>query len=95
MQTPGERLFSALEKAGMPGIPGEFSVTTLHQEIPRAVLTGIDAFLRIFDAVTARPSWREAVTRSGPEIARRVRPETCFFSAWDFHLPPDRPDAGS
>ena len=93
MQTPGDRFFSALEKAGMPGIPGEFSVTTQHQEIPHAVLTGIDAFARIFDAVTARPSWREAVTKLGPEIARRERPETCFFSAWDFHLPPDRPDA--
>jgi hypothetical protein len=92
MRTPGERFFSALEKAGMPGIPAEFSVATLHQEIPRAVLSGIDAFVRIFDAVTARPSWREAVTKSVPEIARRERPETCFFSAWDFHLPPDRPD---
>jgi len=49
MQTPGDRFFSALEKAGMPGIPGEFSVTTLYQEIPRAVLTGIDAFVRIFE----------------------------------------------
>ena len=76
----------------MPRIPAEFSVATLHQEIPRAVLSGIDAFVRIFDAVTARPSWREAVTKSAPEIARRERPETCFFSAWDFHLPPDRPD---
>jgi hypothetical protein len=92
MQAPGERLFSALEKAGMPGIPGEFSVTTLHQEIPRAVLSGIDAFVRIFDAVTARLGWREAVTKAGPEIARRERRETCFFSAWDFHLPSDQPD---
>jgi hypothetical protein len=88
MQTPGDEFFSALERAGMPGIPGEFSVTTLHQEIPRAVLAGIDAFIRIFDAVTTRASWREAVAKSGPEIARRERSETCFFSAWDFHLPP-------
>jgi hypothetical protein len=92
MPTPGDEIFSALERAGMPGIPGEFSVTTLHQEIPRAVLAGIDAFVRIFDAVTTRASWREAVVKSGPEIARRERPETCFFSAWDFHLPPSRPE---
>jgi hypothetical protein len=32
------------------------------------------------------------VTASGPAIARQRRSEVCFFSAWDFHLPPEHPD---
>jgi hypothetical protein len=51
----------------------------------------VERFIRVFDAVTTRPSWQEAVTASAPSIAREPRPEVCFFSAWDFHLPPGHP----
>ena len=36
-------------------------------------------------------SWQEKVTSWGPQIARGTRQEVCFFSAWDFHLPPEDP----
>lgn len=84
-------MFPALREAGMPDVPGEFSVTLFHQEIPSPVMAEMDTFIRIFDAVTSRPTWQDAVTASAPPIARHRRPEVCFFSAWDFHLPPGQP----
>jgi hypothetical protein len=76
----------------MSEAPARFSVATVRQEIPEAVLAGIEGFIRVFDQVTSRPAWREVATASAPEIARAPRSEVCFFSAWDFHLPPGRPE---
>jgi hypothetical protein len=75
----------------MSGVPQSFSVAPHHQEIPGTTLAEIDRFIRIFERVTARPAWQDTVTTSAPEHARRNRSEVCFFSAWDFHLPPERP----
>jgi hypothetical protein len=69
-----------------------FSVAAIHQEIPRATLQAIDEFIRVFDRITNRRTWQEWVVATAPAIARQPRPEVCFFSAWDFHLPPGRPD---
>ena len=88
----GERLLAALRAAGMSAVPARFSIATVRQEIPEAVLAGIEGFIRLFDQVTSRPAWREVATASAPEIARSPRSEVCFFSAWDFHLPPGRPE---
>ncbi|MGK7918105.1 MAG: hypothetical protein AB4038_21635 [Prochloraceae cyanobacterium] len=88
-----KKLFAALRSAGMPEVPQQFSVVPLTQEIPQAILEGIGAFISTFDRVTTRCSWQEIVTQSLPEIARLTRCEVCFFSAWDFHLPPDRASA--
>ena len=87
-----DRLYAALREAGMADVPGSFSIALVHQEVPRPILAGIDAFLGVFDRVTTRPAWQQAVTASAPPIGRPKRPEVCFFSAWDFHLPPGRPD---
>jgi hypothetical protein len=87
-----ERLFAALQQSGMADVPERFSVAAVHQEIPRAILADIDSFIRVFDRVTTRPLWQQGVTVSGPEIARQRRSEVCFFSAWDFHIPPEQPD---
>jgi hypothetical protein len=86
------QLFAALRQGGMLDVPDGFSVALVHQEIPGVVLAEIDAFIRVLDRVTTRPAWQAAVTASGPAIARPQRNEVCFFSAWDFHLPPGRPD---
>jgi hypothetical protein len=91
MQTPKDRFFLKLQRAGMPKIPKEFSVVPLHQEIPEAILAEIDLFIEIFDRVTTRSVWQDAVTASAPDFVRQKRSETCFFSAWDLHLPPDQP----
>ena len=87
-QPSAERLLAALRAAGMSAVPARFSVATVRQEIPEAVLAEIEGFIRLFDQVTSRPAWREVATASAPEIARSPRSEVCFFSAWDFHLPP-------
>ena len=73
-------------------LPEGFSVALVPQIVPRALLAAIESFIRVFDRVTTRPAWQEAMTASGPAIARQRRSEVCFFSAWDFHLPPERPD---
>lgn len=91
METVAETLFAALRHAGMPEVPERFSVALAHQDIPAAILAEIDTFIRTFDRITTRPAWQEAVTASGAEIARQKRSEVCFFSAWDFHLPSERP----
>lgn len=87
-----DRLHAELREAGMRGVPQDFSIAPIHQEIPRSTMAAIDAFIRVFDVVTTRPVWQETVTASDPEIARRKRSEVCFFSAWDFHVPTERPD---
>jgi hypothetical protein len=81
-----------LREAGLSEVSTRFSVAPVAHEIPAATLAGIDAFVRVFDRVTARPGWRRAVATRSPEIARAVRPEVCFFSAWDFHLPAGAPE---
>ena len=73
----------------MPEVPGEFSVVPRHQVIPSATLAEIAKFVRVFDQVTAREEWQTAGRREAPAIAQLRRPEVCFFSAWDFHLPPE------
>lgn len=74
------------------GIPDDFSVVSAHQEVPRAIIEQIDRFIDVFERVTTRALWQRAMMAGAPEPARRARPEVCFFSAWDFHLPPDRPE---
>ena len=83
-----ERLVAELRRAGMRDVPERFSVASVHHTIPREILAGIDEFIGVFDRVTARPAWRESALRERGELAPRVHPEVCFFSAWDFHLPP-------
>jgi len=87
-----DSLYAALREAGMPDVPERFSVALVPQVVPRALLATIENFIRVFDRVTTRPAWQEAMTANGPAIARQRRSEVCFFSAWDFHLPPERPD---
>jgi hypothetical protein len=72
----------------MPEVPGEFSVVPQHQVIPSVVLAEISDFILSFDHVTGREAWRTAALRHAPAIVQLRRPEVCFFSAWDFHLPP-------
>ena len=86
-----EEFWSRLRAAGIPGVPDEFSVTFGHQAIPAAVLAEIDDFIRVFEDVTTRPAWRENVIASSGQSLPAERPEVCFFSAWDFHLPPGEP----
>jgi hypothetical protein len=85
-----DRLFAALTAAGMPNIPEQFSVTPFPHTVPHAILEEIDAFIRVFDRVTTRPAWQQMVTADAPPIARRKRPEVCFFTSWDFHLSPEQ-----
>jgi hypothetical protein len=84
-----ERLFAALQAAGMPEVPGEFSVVPRHQVLPSAILAEIAGFIHVFNQVTTREGWQAAARREAPAIAQLRRPEVCFFSAWDFHLPPE------
>jgi len=84
-----ERFFAALQAAGMPEVPVEFSVVPRHRVIPNAILAEIVGFIHVFDQVTAREAWQTAAQREAPTIAQLRRPEICFFSAWDFHLPPE------
>jgi len=88
-----DSLYAALREAGMPDVPERFSVALVPQVVPRALLAAIESFIRVFDRITTRPAWQEAMTANGPAIARQRRSEVCFFSAWDFHLPPERPDS--
>jgi hypothetical protein len=83
-----EHFFAELRAAGMPEVPGEFSVVPQHQVIPKAILAEISDFIRAFDRATARGTWQVAALREAPPVAQVRRPEVCFFSAWDFHCPP-------
>jgi len=67
----------------------EFSVAPRHQTVSNAMLAEIAGFIRVFDAVTGREAWRAAALREAPAIAQARRREVCFFSAWDFHCPPE------
>jgi len=82
-------LFASLEAAGMPPVPDVFSVVPQHQQVSAASLDDIRRFIGVFDHVTARAPWQAAARCGLPAIAQIMRPETCFFSAWDFHLPPE------
>jgi hypothetical protein len=86
--TSRERFFAALRAAGMPERQ-EFSVAPRHQTVSNAMLAEIAGFIRVFDAVTGREAWRAAALRQAPAIAQARRREVCFFSAWDFHCPPE------
>ncbi len=86
-----ERFWSALRTAGMPEVPEQFSVVPFPQKIPQSILAELATFIDTFDRVTRRQAWQEKVTLQVPQIARLTRPEVCFFSAWDFHLPPEAP----
>jgi len=77
----------------MRDVPERFSVAPAHQVVPRETLAGIREFIRLFDRVTTRPAWQEEAWGPQRATARRSPPEVCFFSAWDFHLSPGRPDA--
>jgi hypothetical protein len=93
METIHERLVHELRRAGMRDVPDRFSVASAQQAIPRDVLTGIDEFIRLFERVTTRPAWQDAFAAGTRDPERRPGGEACFFSAWDFHLPPGRPEA--
>lgn len=84
-----EDFFAALEAAGLPKVPQEFSVVPQHQVIPSATLGEIARFIDIFDRVTTREAWQVAARRDAPASAQPRRPEVCFFSGWDFHLSPE------
>ena len=84
-----ERFFAALRTAGMPESQREFSVAAERQVISSAMLTEIAGFIRVVDQVTSREAWRAAARGEAPAIAQATRREVCFFSAWDFHLPPE------
>jgi len=79
----------ALQAAGMPHVPDEFSVVPQHQTISASILGEIAEFIRAFDSVTRRAAWQAAALSLAPGIAQLRRPEVCFFSAWDFHLSPE------
>jgi len=85
-----EKFFAALHASGMPEVPHDFSVVPSAQLIPHATLVEIDDFIRLFDRVTTRAAWQQAVTAPAPEIAQTRRAEICFFTAWDFHLSPEQ-----
>lgn len=91
MEDRRQEFWSRLRARGIPGVPDEFSVTFAHQVISAAVLDEIDAFIRVFEDVTTRPVWQEAAVGSSGQNVPARRPEVCFFSAWDFHLPPEGP----
>ena len=86
-----ETFWSALRKAGMPEVPEQFSVVPFPQKIPQSILVDIANFIGTFDRITGRKAWQKKVTNQGPKITCFPRQEVCFFSAWDFHLPPELP----
>ena len=83
-----ERFLESLRAAGMPDPRFDFSVAEIAQVLPGALLADIETFIAAFDRVTRREAWCAAALREAPPIAAARRPEVCFFSAWDFHLPP-------
>src|SRR5258705_313652 len=85
---PPKNFYTELQAAGMPEAPQEFSVVPQHQAIPGAILAEISDFIRAFDRVTGRRAWQVTALREAPPIVQFRRQEVCFFSTWDFHLPP-------
>ena len=71
------------------GLPEGFSVALAPQVVPADLIADITGFIRVFDRVAGREAWRAAALNDAPVIARARRREVCFFSAWDFHLPPE------
>jgi len=84
-----ERFFAALRDNGMAEAGSGFSIALAPQIVPAATFAEMMAFVRVFDAVAGREAWREAAFAEAPATARMQRREICFFSAWDFHLPPE------
>ena len=84
------RFRTSLQCAGLPPIPEVFSVVPAAQTIHREIIEEIEAFIRVFDSVTTRASWVDRTLRELPPAGQKRR-EVCFFSAWDFHIPPDSP----
>ena len=68
--TPRENFYAALQAAGMPEVPGEFSVVPQHQVVPSTILAGISDFILSFDRVTAREAWQAAALRDAPAIVQ-------------------------
>lgn len=90
LKTPDrESFFAALQSAGISEAQTEFSVAPAHQLVSKSLLEEIADFIRVFDTVTGREAWRTSAQRRGAAIAQMTRKETCFFSAWDFHVPPN------
>ncbi|CAH9018645.1 hypothetical protein [Candidatus Nitrosacidococcus sp. I8] len=88
MPTAIDQFFIALKAAGMPSVPDDFSVVSEAQIISWQAFEEIKTVVKVFEQVTTRPSWQAGVTQTMPEIAQHRRLESCFFSAWDFHIPP-------
>ncbi|CAB1276152.1 hypothetical protein [Candidatus Nitrosacidococcus tergens] len=88
MSTTVDQFFLALKKAGIPSVPDDFSVVSEAQIISRQAFEEIKTVVHVFEQVTTRPSWQIGVTETMPEITQHRRSESCFFSAWDFHIPP-------
>jgi hypothetical protein len=74
---------------GNAGQPEGFSVAREPQVISAGLVADIARFIHVFDSVTGREAWRAAALVDAPTIAQARRREVCFFSAWDFHLPPE------
>ncbi len=83
---PSDRLLAAL---GNAGLPEGFSVARQPLVVSASLLAEIAGFIRVFDRVTGREAWRTAALFDAPAIAQARRREVSFFSAWDFHLPPE------
>jgi len=83
---PSGGLLAALRGAGLPE---GFSVAREPQVVPAGLLSDIAGFIRVFDRVTGRDTWRAGALSGAPAVAQGRRREVCFFSAWDFHLPPE------
>lgn len=84
-----ETFFAALETAGLPKVPSEFSVVPLHQRVLSGTHAQIGAFIEVFDAITTSDPWVSAALGDAPSIAQVRHGERCFFSAFDFHLSPE------
>ena len=69
---PAANFYAKLEAAGMPAVPGEFSVVLRHQAIPSPILAEISDFILIFDRVTARETWQAAALLDAPAIVQLI-----------------------
>jgi hypothetical protein len=77
--------YAALQAAGMPEVPGDFSGVPQHQVIPSAILAEISDFILSSTALLlVRPGRRRPCVMR--QQLRSLDGRVCFFSAWDFHL---------
>ena len=67
-----EKFYAALQAAGMPRVPEEFSVVPQHQVIRSAILAEISDFILSFDRVTARKAWQAATLHDAPAIVQLI-----------------------